>query len=126
MHNSIARWVRNAILVTVVAGAFVLPVHAADAIKIGVVNMLTGPLAEGGRFTVNGLTLALEEINQAGGILGRKVELYTEDNASTNPGTVLAFSKIANDKDVVAIVGPIASTQIQAASPAIAKAGIPT
>jgi branched-chain amino acid transport system substrate-binding protein len=126
VHNSIVQSIRKATLVAVLGGLLVCPVYAADVIKIGVVNMLTGPLAEGGRFTVNGLTLALEEINQAGGILGRKVELYTEDNASTNPGTVLAFSKIANDKDVVAIVGPIASTQIQAASPAIAKAGIPT
>jgi len=118
--------VRKAILFGTISGALVSPVQAAEVIKIGVVNMLTGPLAEAGRFTVNGLTLAQEEINQAGGILGRKLELYTEDNASSNPGTVLAFSKLANDKDVVAIVGPIASTQIQAASPAIAKAGIPT
>ena len=100
--------------------------HAADPIKIGVVNMLTGPFAEGGSFQVNGLQLALEDINKAGGILGRPVELRTEDNASTNPGTVLAFSKLFTDPAIKAIVGPIASTQIQAASPAIAKAGIPT
>jgi len=99
---------------------------AAEPIKIGVVNMLTGPLAEGGSFQVNGLQLALEDVNKAGGILGRPVELRTEDNASTNPGTVLAFSKLFTDPAIKAIVGPIASTQIQAASPAIAKAGIPT
>ena len=99
---------------------------AAEPIKIGVVNMLTGPLAEAGRFTVNGLQLAQEDINKAGGVLGRPIELRTEDNASTNPGTVLAFSRLATDPGIVAIVGPIASTQIQAASPAIAKAGIPT
>jgi branched-chain amino acid transport system substrate-binding protein len=105
----------------VVAGA-----HAVEPIKIGVVNMLTGPLAEGGSFQVNGLQLALEDVNKAGGILGHPVELRTEDNASTNPGTVLAFSKLFTDPAIKAIVGPIASTQIQAASPAIAKAGIPT
>ena len=105
----------------VVAGA-----NAAEPIKIGVVNMLTGPFAEGGSFQVNGLQLALEDINKAGGILGHPVELRIEDNASTNPGTVLAFSKLFTDPAIKAIVGPIASTQIQAASPAIAKAGIPT
>jgi branched-chain amino acid transport system substrate-binding protein len=99
---------------------------AADPIKIGVINMLTGPFAEGGSFQVNGLQLALEDINKAGGILGHPVELRTEDNASSNPGTVLAFSKLFTDPAIKAIVGPIASTQIQAASPAIAKAGIPT
>ena len=105
----------------VTAGAY-----AADPIKIGVINMLTGPFAEGGSFQVNGLQLALDDINKAGGILGRPVELRTEDNQSTNPGTVLAFSKLFTDPGIKAIVGPIASTQIQAASPAIAKAGIPT
>lgn len=99
---------------------------AADPIKIGVVNMLTGPFAEGGAFQVNGLNIALEEINKAGGVLGRPVELRIEDNQSTNPGTVLAFSKLFTDPAIKAIVGPIASTHIQAASPAIAKAGIPT
>jgi branched-chain amino acid transport system substrate-binding protein len=108
--------------------ALLLTAHAASAepIKIGVVNMLTGPFAEAGSFQVNGLELALEDINKSGGILGRPVELHTEDNGSTNPGTVLAFSKLFTDPAVKAIVGPIASTQIQAASPAIAKAGIPT
>ncbi|MEO8626961.1 MAG: ABC transporter substrate-binding protein [Betaproteobacteria bacterium] len=100
--------------------------QAAEPIKIGVVNMLTGPLAEAGRFTVNGLQLAQDEINKAGGVLGRPIELRIEDNGSTNPGTVLAFSRLATDPGIVSIVGPIASTQIQAASPAIAKAGIPT
>ena len=99
---------------------------AAEPIKIGVVSTLTGPYAEWGTFQVNGLKLALEEIQKAGGILGRQVELRIEDNASTNPGTVLAFTKLFTDPEIKGIVGPIASTQIQAASPAIAKAGIPT
>ena len=110
----------------IVSVAVTASAPAAEPIKIGVVNMLTGPFAEGGSFQVNGLQLALEDINKAGGILGRPVELRTEDNQSTNPGTVLAFSKLSTDPAIKAIVGPIASTQIQAASPAIAKAGIPT
>ena len=99
---------------------------AAEPIKIGVVSTLTGPYAEWGTFQVNGLKLALEDINKAGGILGRQVELRIEDNASTNPGTVLSFTKLFTDPEVKGIVGPIASTQIQAASPAIAKSGVPT
>ena len=100
--------------------------HAAEPLKIGVVTTMTGPWAEFGRFTVNGLQLALDDINRGGGVLGRQLELRVEDNQTTNPGTVLAFSKLAGESGIVAIVGPIASTQIQAASPAIAKAGIPT
>jgi branched-chain amino acid transport system substrate-binding protein len=106
--------------------SFVAAALGADPIRIGVVNEITGPQAEGGRFTVNGIQLALDEINQAGGVLGRKVELRIEDNASTNPGTVLAFSKLLSDGRLAGIIGPIRSTQIQAVAPTIAKAGIPT
>jgi branched-chain amino acid transport system substrate-binding protein len=100
--------------------------YAADAIKVGLVNEITGPQAEAGQYTQNGAVLALEEINVAGGVLGRPLELRTEDNQSTNPGTVLAFSKIFSETGIAAIIGPIRSTQIQAASPTIAKGGIPT
>jgi len=99
---------------------------AAESIKIGVVNEVTGPQAEAGQFTVNGIKLALDEINKAGGVLGRQLELRIEDNGSTNPGTVLAFSKLTSEGGLAAIIGPIRSTQIQAASPTIAKAGVPT
>jgi branched-chain amino acid transport system substrate-binding protein len=104
----------------------VVPLHAQDVIRIGLVNEATGPNAEAGVFTHNGAKVALEEINAAGGILGKKVELKLEDNQSTNPGTVLAFSKLFGDKSVVAVIGPIRSTQVQASLPTIAKAGIPT
>jgi branched-chain amino acid transport system substrate-binding protein len=100
--------------------------HAADPIKIGVVNEITGVQAQAGEFTVNGIKLAQEEINRAGGVLGRPIELQIEDNQSTNPGTVLAFSKLGGRGDIAGIVGPIRSTQVQAASPTIAKSGVPT
>ena len=98
---------------------------AADVVRIGVVNEITGSQAEAGQFTVNGIRLALDEINKGGGVLGKPVELRIEDNASTNPGTVLAFSKLFAEGGVAGVIGPIRSTQIQAASPTIAKAGVP-
>lgn len=107
------------------ASAFAIAAQAADTFKIGLVNEASGPNAEAGSYTVNGARLALEEINQAGGILGKQAELRLEDNQSTNPGTVLAFSKLTSAGDVPVIIGPIRSTQVQAASPTIAKAGIP-
>lgn len=101
-------------------------VRAAEPIRIGVVNEISGVQAQAGEYTLYGIRLALEEINKAGGVLGRQLELQVEDNQSTNPGTVLAFSKLGSRKDIAGIIGPIRSTQIQAASPTIAKAGIPT
>ncbi|HVY05673.1 MAG TPA: ABC transporter substrate-binding protein [Burkholderiales bacterium] len=117
--------IRFAVSICVLLG-FSTGAIAAEPVKIGVVSTLTGPYAEWGTFQVNGLKLALEDINKAGGIMGRQVELRVEDNASTNPGTVLSFTKLFTDPEVKGIVGPIASTQIQAASPAIAKSGVPT
>jgi len=99
--------------------------HGVEPIKIGLVSEITGANAEAGSYTINGTKLAIDMINKNGGVLGRPLELVIEDNQSTNPGTVLAFSKLGGDKTIVAIIGPIRSTQVQAASPAIAKAGIP-
>jgi branched-chain amino acid transport system substrate-binding protein len=103
-----------------------LTTHSADTLKIGVVAEITGPNAEAGVYTVNGARLAADEINQKGGVLGKQIELVIEDNQSTNPGSVLAVSKLGGNKEIVAMLGPIRSTQIQASSPTIAKLGIPT
>jgi branched-chain amino acid transport system substrate-binding protein len=121
---------KTSILAGRIAGAIAalglaLSALAADPIKIGLVNETTGPNAEAGSYTVNGTRLAVEEINAKGGIMGRPIELRIEDNQSTNPGTVLAYSKLTGEGGISAIVGPIRSTQIQAASPTIQKGGVP-
>jgi branched-chain amino acid transport system substrate-binding protein len=100
-------------------------VCAADPIKIGMVAPLTGPGAESGRFQTQGAKLAAEEINKAGGVLGRPLELVIEDDQTTNPGVVLAFSKLAGDADIPAFLGPIRSTQIHAMAPDALKLGKP-
>ena len=96
----------------VAASLIGLSAIAADPIRIGLISEITGPNAEAGSYTINGAKLAVEEINKKGGILGQQVELVIEDNQSTNPGTVLAFSKLGGRKDIPAIIGPIRSTQI--------------
>lgn len=116
----------GALAAGVAASLFVVPALAANTVKVGLIAEITGPNAEAGTYTINGAKLAVEEINRNGGVLGKQVELVIEDNQSTNPGTVLAFSKLGGNKDIPAIIGPIRSTQTQAASPSIAKLGIPT
>jgi len=114
------------LIAVLVATSVAVCARAEDTIKIGMVFEGTGPNAEAGVYTHNGAKLALEEINAAGGVLGKRLELKLEDNQSTNPGTVLAFSKLFGEGGIVAVIGPIRSTQIQASSPTVAKAGIPT
>jgi branched-chain amino acid transport system substrate-binding protein len=94
---------------------------AADSIKIGMVQPLTGPAAESGKYQIQGARLAVEEINKSGGALGRQIELVIEDDQTTNPGAVLAFSKLASDPSIVAFIASIRSTQVQAMSPDIQK-----
>ena len=99
--------------------------NAADPLKIGMVAPLTGPGAESGRFQQNGAKLAVEQINKAGGVLGRQLELVVEDDQTTNPGAVLAFSKLAGDATIPAFIGSIRSTQVHAMAPDILKTGKP-
>jgi branched-chain amino acid transport system substrate-binding protein len=99
--------------------------RGAEPLKIGMVAPLTGPAAEVGRYQTQGAKLAAEEVNKAGGVLGRPIELVIEDSQSTNPGSVLAFSKLAGDKDIPAFIGPTFSTQIHATAPDIQRLGKP-
>src|SRR5476649_1729318 len=76
-------------------------------LKIGMCVPVTGPAAEQGLWAQNGAKLALAAVNKAGGVLGKQVELVTEDDQTTNPGIVLAFSKLAAQSDIVAFLGSI-------------------
>jgi branched-chain amino acid transport system substrate-binding protein len=94
-------------------------------IKIGMCAPVTGPAAESGGYAVKGAKLALDAVNKAGGILGKQAELIVEDDQTTNPGIVLAFSKLAAQSDIVAFLGSIRSTQVHAMAPDVLKLGKP-
>jgi branched-chain amino acid transport system substrate-binding protein len=94
-------------------------------IKIGMVLPVTGPAADSGKYALAGAKIALERVNKAGGVMGRQVEIVTEDDQTTNPGAVLAFSKLAAQPDIVAFLGSIRSTQNHAMAPEILKTGKP-
>src|SRR5260221_7702127 len=88
------------------AASIVSPAVSAEPIVFGLVDEVTGPQAEAGVLTAQGTKLAIEEINAAGGIMGRQVELRIEDNQSANPTTVLAYTKLI-EAGVVAVIGPL-------------------
>ncbi len=115
---------RTAILGSTAAlAAPLVSARAAETIKIGVVSPLTGPAAESGGFQRNGIKLAMDAINARGGVLGRQIEIVVEDDATTNPGAVLAFSRLASRGDIVAFIGSVRSTQTNSMAPDILKAG---
>jgi branched-chain amino acid transport system substrate-binding protein len=94
-------------------------------IKIGMCAPVTGPAAESGGYAIKGAKLALDAVNKAGGILGKQAELVIEDDQTTNPGIVLAFSKLAAQSDIVGFLGSIRSTQVHAMAPDVTKLGKP-
>jgi branched-chain amino acid transport system substrate-binding protein len=94
-------------------------------LKIGMCAPVTGPAAESGGYAVKGAKLALDAINKAGGVMGKQLELIVEDDQTTNPGIVLAFSKLAADPDIVGFLGSIRSTQVHAMAPDVLKLGKP-
>jgi branched-chain amino acid transport system substrate-binding protein len=97
----------------------------ASTVKIGMCVPVTGPAAEQGLWAQNGAKLALAAVNKAGGVLGKQVELVIEDDQTTNPGIVLAFSKLAAQSDIVAFLGSVRSTQVHAMAPDVIKLGKP-
>lgn len=106
--------------------AFIGRAHAQGAtIKIGMCAPITGPAAEQGRYAQSGARLALDAVNKAGGVLGKQVELIIEDDQTTNPGVVLAFSKLSSQPGMVAFIGSIRSTQVHAMAPDVLKVGKP-
>src|SRR5277367_5556394 len=94
-------------------------------IKIGMCAPVTGPAVDSGEYPVKGAKLALEAVNKAGGVLGKQLELIVEDDQTTNPGIVLAFSKLASQPDIVGFLGSIRSTQVHAMAPDVLKLGKP-
>ena len=92
-----------------VASPFVVPVRAADNVKMGMVDPLTGVYAAPAGNEVMGAKLAVEQINAKGGILGRQVELLVEDSANdVGTGVQKARKLIERDK-VNFIIGDVNS-----------------
>ena len=105
--------------------AFALTARAQDTIKVGEYASLTGKEAGFGQTSHHGVVLALEEINAAGGVLGKKLELAYEDN-QTKPGeSATAAKKLISRDKVIALIGEVSSGRSLEAAPIAQAAHIP-
>ncbi len=84
-----------------VASPFVVTGWAADEVKIGLDNPLTGTYAAVGKNELIGCQLAIEQINAKGGILGRKAELLVEDSTSGDAATAVQKARKLIDRDKI-------------------------
>lgn len=96
-----------------------------DTIKVGVNLELTGTVAAYGNAENNGIKLAVQEINKAGGVDGKKIELVTKDNKSENAEASTAATNLAIQSQVNAMIGPATSGAVAAASLNAQKTGVP-
>ncbi|MBC8140954.1 MAG: ABC transporter substrate-binding protein [Armatimonadetes bacterium] len=94
-------------------------------IKIGHYASLTGETATFGKESDEGVKLAMKEINAAGGILGKQIEVETQDDQSKAEEAKTVATKFAADDKIVAVLGEVASTRSMTAAPVFQRAGIP-
>lgn len=96
-----------------------------DTIKIGLNLELSGAVAAYGNQEKDGAELAVEEINEAGGIDGKKIELVTKDNKSDTAEAAAVAANLTTKENVVAIIGPATSGASKAQIPNATKAKVP-
>ena len=113
----------------VVAAASALPfpminirsAGAAETVKVGILHSLTGTIAIAEASVVDAEKLAIEEINKAGGVMGRQIETIVEDGASDWPTFAEKARKLLEKDKVAAIFGCYTSASRKATLPVVEK-----
>jgi branched-chain amino acid transport system substrate-binding protein len=98
---------------------------AANELVIGEYGSMTGAEATFGQSTHQGIMLAVEELNAAGGVDGRKIRVVTEDDQSKAEEAANAVTKLISSDDVIAVLGEVASSNSLAAAPICQQARVP-
>jgi branched-chain amino acid transport system substrate-binding protein len=116
----------------VAAGAFLVlamiagaSAHAAEPIRIGAIFSITGPASFLGEPERNTAKMLEEDLNKAGGLLGRKVEVIVYDDESDATKAVTAVDRLIKRDRVLAVIGPSTSGSTLAIIPKIEEAKIP-
>jgi branched-chain amino acid transport system substrate-binding protein len=94
-------------------------------IVIGEFGSLTGTTATFGISTKNGIDMAVDEINKAGGVLGKKVRIIVEDDQGKPEEAQTVVTKLITKDQVAAVLGEVASSRTMAAAPVAQQNGIP-
>ena len=96
-----------------------------DKVRVGVFMSTTGSTANFGISSVNGIKMAADEINKAGGINGKQVELLVQDDRSDASEAATIVTKFVTQDQVNAVIGEVASSRSIAAAPIAQNAKIP-
>lgn len=110
---------------SMLSGACADKKDAPSMIRVAAVAPVTGPQAETGQDLLNGIQMAVDERNAAGGLLGRQIELVRFDDAADPKEAVNVANKIVSDPSIVAVVGHLNSGTTKPATPIYSSAKMP-
>src|SRR6476659_7761039 len=97
---------------------------SANEIVIGTHQDLSGPIKGWGVPVANGMKMAVEEVNAAGGVNGRKLKMVLEDSAYDPKKAVLASQKMIERDKIFAMIGGMGSPTVLAAQDILFDAGV--
>jgi branched-chain amino acid transport system substrate-binding protein len=100
-------------------------VLAAEPVRIGVTTILSGQYADRGQSEQYGVELALERLNEAGGVLGRPVEAFYGDNAADPATGIAATKRLIEEQHVPVLLGALWTPVTHAIMPIVAEAKVP-
>lgn len=111
----------GAAVASMVAPALIRSAYAADPIKIGVISPLTGAWTVYGKAHISGFELAVQEINAAGGVLGRKLEIVIGDSKTEPRIVVEQANRLIRQEKVDFLAGTFSSAERNAAGPVVTQ-----
>lgn len=121
LHRKLAGGIAASLVFAAMTGSAL----AADTIKVGLLEDISGDLALIGKPKLNGSQLAVEEINKAGGILGRKIELIHLDPQGDNARYQEFARRLISKDKVDVLIGGITSASREAVRPIVNRTDIP-
>ena len=114
----------NILILAFAFGLFACAKKDSNEIKIGAVLPLTGSAAVWGENAKMGMDLALQEVNETGGVKGRKLKVVYEDSQSDAAKATSALQKLITTDKVQVVIGDIASSSVLAMAPIAEKAKV--
>src|SRR5467141_4190430 len=96
---------RRLVVAALAAACLALPAQAQETVKLGLVAAMSGQSAKSGEAIVRGLSIAIDEINAKGGVLGKKVELLVRDDESNPAKGVVAARELVQREKVAVLFG---------------------
>ncbi len=116
------KWITASIAAGLLAGF--TGIAASQEIALGYLPSSGGPFATFSKTNLIAAEMALEEINAAGGVGGKKLKLISFDTAGKPDQAVVGLRKLAEDDKVLAVVGPFSSSEVRVVFPAAERAGV--